>query len=65
MNRFLAAIAVCTVLVASATTDSVKVVKGQVSDYYIPVVTNYDVTGVVTDRVFKALKVNSELCDRR
>ncbi|MDD7461942.1 MAG: family 43 glycosylhydrolase [Prevotellaceae bacterium] len=29
--------------------DSVKVVKGQISDYYIPVHTTYDVTGVVTD----------------
>ena len=49
MNRFLAAIAICTALVANASSDSVKVVKGQVSDYYIPVVTNYEVTGVVTD----------------
>lgn len=29
--------------------DSIKVVKGQVSDYYIPVVINYEVTGIVTD----------------
>lgn len=49
MKRFLAAIALCSVLTASASNDSVKVVKGQVSDYYIPVVTNYDVTGTVTD----------------
>ena len=49
MNRFLAIIALCTALTASASSDSVKVVKGQVSDYYIPVVTNYDVTGTVTD----------------
>ena len=39
----------CAALVASASNDSVKVVKGQVSDYYIPVVTNYDVTGMVSD----------------
>lgn len=49
MKRFLACITVFTALVAHGSTDSVKVVKGQVSDYYIPVVTNYDVTGVVTD----------------
>ena len=49
MNRFIAAIAICTALAAHGSTDSVKVVKGQVSDYYIPVVTQYDVTGVVTD----------------
>ncbi len=49
MNRFLVAVVICTAVVANASTDSVKVVKGQVSDYYIPVVTNYDVTGVVTD----------------
>ena len=49
MKRFLAAIAIFTALAASASNDSVKVVKGQVSDYYIPVVTDYKVTGVVTD----------------
>ena len=49
MKHFLAVIAVCSALAAYGSTDSVKVVKGQVSDYYIPVVTNYDVTGVVTD----------------
>ena len=49
MNRFLAAIAICAALTANASTDSIKVVKGQVSDYYIPVVTQYDVTGIVTD----------------
>ena len=49
MKRFLAALAILTALAASASNDSVKVVKGQVSDYYIPVVTNYEVTGVVTD----------------
>ena len=50
MKHFLAAIAIFTALATNASTDSVKVVKGQVSDYYIPVVTNYDVTGVVTDQ---------------
>ena len=50
MSRFLVALALCTALAAHGSTDSVKVVKGQVSDYYIPVVTNYDVTGVVTDQ---------------
>ena len=50
MNRFLAVIALCTALAAYGSNDTVKVVKGQVSDYYIPVVTTYDVTGVVTDQ---------------
>ena len=49
MKHFLAAIAIITALTASANNDSIKVVKGQVSDYYIPVVTSYEVTGVVTD----------------
>lgn len=49
MKRFFACIAFLTALVAYGSNDSVKVVKGQVSDYYIPVVTSYDVTGVVTD----------------
>ena len=49
MNRLLAIIAAAVALNAWATTDSVKVVKGQVSDYFIPVVTDYQVTGVVTD----------------
>ena len=40
MKRFLAAIVILTALAASASNDSVKVVKGQVSDYYIPVVTD-------------------------
>lgn len=35
--------------VAQAAGDSVRVVKGQVSDYYIPVNTNYEVSGTVTD----------------
>lgn len=29
-----------------ASQDSVKVVKGQVSDYYIPVVNEYELTGI-------------------
>ena len=49
MKRFLALVAICSALAANASIDSVKVVKGQVSDYYIPVVTQYQVTGVVTD----------------
>ena len=49
MKRFLAAIAICTAFTAIASNDSVKVAKGQVSDYFIPVVTDYDVTGTVTD----------------
>ena len=49
MNRLLAIIAAAVALNAWATTDSVKVVKGQVSDYFIPVVTDYQVTGVVAD----------------
>ncbi len=49
MNRFLAVIAICTAFVAHGTTDTVKVVKGQVSDYYIPVVTTHDMMGMVTD----------------
>ena len=32
-----------------ASQDSIKVVKGQVSDYYIPVVNEYELTGIVTD----------------
>ena len=34
---------------AIAAQDSVKVVKGQVSDYYIPIVQEYEITGTVTD----------------
>ena len=49
MKHLLAATVIALALTASAATDSVRVVKGQVSDYYIPVVTNYDVTGTVTD----------------
>lgn len=36
--------------------DSVKVVKGQISDYYIPVHTTYNIQGVVTDEDGKALE---------
>ena len=35
-----------------ASQDSVKVVRGQVSDYYIPVVTEYELTGIVTNELF-------------
>ena len=49
MKPIIAVIAISAVMTASASTDSVKVVKGQVSDYYIPVVVQQDVTGVVTD----------------
>ncbi|MBR5674634.1 MAG: family 43 glycosylhydrolase [Muribaculaceae bacterium] len=56
MNRFLVIIALCCALGVSASTDSVKVIKGQVSDYYIPVVTNYDVTGIVTDESGRPLE---------
>lgn len=56
MKRFLALIAIVTSLHAGASNDSIKVVKGQVSDYYIPVVTNYDVTGSVTDEMGRPLE---------
>ena len=49
MKRFLVIIAICHALSAIASTDSVKVVKGQVSDYYIPVVSQYEVSGLVSD----------------
>ena len=35
--------------------DSIKVVKGQVSDYYIPVVNQYEITGTVVDERLKGL----------
>ena len=35
--------------------DSIRVVKGQVSDYYIPVQTTYEVSGVVTDEIGQPL----------
>ncbi len=58
MKRFLVIFALCCALSVSvsASTDSVKVVKGQVSDYYIPVVTNYEVTGRVTDELGRPLE---------
>ncbi len=49
MKRFLVIIAICHALSAIANTDSVKVVKGQVSDYYISVVSQYEVSGLVSD----------------
>ncbi len=49
MKSFLAILATVLTCAASATTDSVRVVHGQVSDYYIPVATQYDVTGQITD----------------
>ena len=49
MKRFLVIIATCHALSAIASTDSVKVVKGQVSDYYIPVVSQYEVSRMVSD----------------
>lgn len=36
--------------------DSIKVVKGQVSDYYIPVVNQYEITGTVVDERVIRLK---------
>lgn len=36
---------------ASSPDDSVKVVKGQVSEYYIPVVKEYEITGTVVDEL--------------
>lgn len=50
MKHIFIATALMLHLCAYASTDSVKVVKGQVSDYYIPVVTQYNVTGTVTDQ---------------
>lgn len=41
---------------AHAASDSIKVVKGQVSDYYIPVVENYMITGTVVDEAGKPLE---------
>ncbi len=41
---------------AGVAQDSVKVVKGQVSDYFIPVVSNYQVTGVVSDEQGRPLE---------
>ena len=41
---------------ANSSGDSIKVVKGQVSDYYIPVVKEYTITGTVSDENGKALE---------
>lgn len=49
MKSFLTLMTLLLGMSALASNDSVKVIKGQVSNYYIPVVTQYDVTGVVTD----------------
>ncbi len=49
LSIFALAATVSAALAPHASADSIKVVKGQVSDYYIPVVTQYHVTGVVTD----------------
>ena len=40
---------------ATSLSDSIKVVKGQVSDYYIPVVQEYNITGTITDETGKPL----------
>ncbi|MBO7609812.1 MAG: discoidin domain-containing protein [Muribaculaceae bacterium] len=54
-KSLIAAIAVTVAFTANAGNDSIKVVKGQVSDYYIPVVTQYEVTGTVTDQYGRPL----------
>ena len=41
---------------ASAPDDSIKVIKGQVSDYYIPVVKQYEITGTVVDEQNRPLE---------
>lgn len=41
---------------ATSLGDSIKVVKGQVSDYYIPVTKEYNITGTVTDEAGKPLE---------
>ena len=56
MKPILTLVAMLLTLMAQASNDSVKVIKGQVSDYYIPVVTQYDVTGVVTDAAGRPLQ---------
>ena len=53
-TAILSAATLCFASQASAQ-DSVKVVKGQVSDYYIPVVTTYEISGTVTDSQGKPL----------
>ena len=57
-------VAVCIVMAFTATVavnatssgDSIKVIKGQVSDYYIPVVKEYTISGTVTDETGKPLE---------
>ena len=39
---------------ANLSGDSIKVVKGQVSDYYIPVHKEYHISGTVTDEIGRA-----------
>ena len=56
MKSFLTFMTLLLGLSALASTDSVKVIKGQVSDYFIPVVTQYDVVGVVTDAAGRSLE---------
>ena len=56
MKSFLTFMTLLLGLSALASTDSVKVIKGQVSDYFIPVVTQYDVVGVVTDAAGRPLE---------
>lgn len=41
---------------ADTVDDTVKVVKGQISDYYIPVHTTYEISGTVTDEQGKTLE---------
>lgn len=53
--------AVCSIIAApsiaaNAQGDSIKVVKGQVSDYYIPVHKEYHISGTVTDEQGKPLE---------
>lgn len=53
--------AVCSIMAApsiaaNAQGDSIKVVKGQVSDYYIPVHKEYHISGTVTDEQGKPLE---------
>jgi hypothetical protein len=56
MKSFLTFMTLLLGLSALASTDSVKFIKGQVSDYFIPVVTQYDVVGVVTDAAGRPLE---------
>ncbi len=56
MKPILTLVAMLLTLTAQASNDSVKVIKGQVSDYYIPVITQYDLAGVVTDAAGQPLQ---------